>query len=113
MFGFCGSGVGGKGDGGVEMTIYLNIARDGIIKITQDNALGDREGDTDYLSKELNEGCTLEEAYAVVAANTSWKNGLFYCPPVDVEDGEQACDAAIDFSDSVYCGLKSLMEART
>lgn len=113
MFGFCGGGVGGKGDGGVEMTIYLNIARDGIIKITQDNALGDREGDTDYLSKELNEGCTLEEAYAVVAANTSWKNGLFYCPPVDVEDGEQACDAAIDFSDSVYCGLKSLMEART
>lgn len=95
------------------MTIYLNIARDGIIKITQDNALGDREGDTDYLSQELNEGCTLEEAYAVVAANTSWKNGLFYCPPVDVEDGEQACDAAIDFSDSVYCGLKSLMEART
>lgn len=95
------------------MTIYLNIARDGIIKITQDNALGDREGDMDYLSKELNEGCTLEEAYAVVAANTSWKNGLFYCPPVDVEDGEQACDAAIDFSDSVYCGLKSLMEART
>ena len=95
------------------MTIYLNIARDGIIKITQDNALGDREGDTDYLSKELNEGCTLEEAYAVVAANTSWKNGLFYCPPVDVEEGEQSCDAAIYFSDSVYCGLKSLMEART
>lgn len=90
------------------MTIYLNIARDGIIKITQDAALGD-----DYLSKEMDEGCTLEEVYAVVAANTSWKNGLFYFPPVDVEDGDRACDAAIDFSDLVYCGLKSLMEART
>ena len=90
------------------MTIYLNIARDGIIKITQDAALGD-----DYLSKEMDESCTLEEVYAVVAANTSWKNGLFYFPPVDVEDGDRACDAAIDFSDLVYCGLKSLMEART
>lgn len=95
------------------MTIYLNIARDGIIKITQDTALGNQEGDTDYLSKELNEGCTLEEAYAVVVANTSWKNGLFYFPPVDVEDGDRACDAAIDFSDLVHCSLKSLMEART
>ena len=98
------------------MTIYLNIARDGIIKITQDAALGNlgnQEGDTDYLSKELNEGCTLEEVYAVVAANTSWKNGLFYFPPVDVEDGDRACDAAIDFSDLVYCSLKSLMGART
>lgn len=36
------------------MTIYLNIARDGIIKVTQDAALGNQEGDTDYLSKELN-----------------------------------------------------------
>ena len=62
------------------MTIYLNIARDGIIKVTQDAALGNQEGDTYYLSKELNEGCTLEEVYAVVAANTSWKNGLFYFP---------------------------------
>ncbi|MBF1278063.1 MAG: hypothetical protein HXM87_06490 [Neisseria sp.] len=95
------------------MTIYLNIARDGIIKVTQDTALGNQEGDTDYLSKELNEGCTLEEVYAVVAANTSWRNGLFYFPPVDVEDGDQACDAAIDFSDLVYCSLKRLMEART
>ena len=94
------------------MTIYLNIARDGIIKVTQDAALGNQEGDTYCLSKELNEGCTLEEVYAVVAANTSWKNGLFYYPPVDVEDGDRACDAAIDFSDLVYCGLKSLMEAR-
>ena len=42
------------------MTIYLNIARDGIIKVTQDTALGNQEGDTDYLSKELNEGCTLD-----------------------------------------------------
>lgn len=48
------------------MTIYLNIARDGIIKVTQDTALGNQKGDTDYLSKELNEGCTLEEVYAVV-----------------------------------------------
>lgn len=95
------------------MTIYLNIARDGIVKVTQDAALGNQEGDTDYLSKELNEGCTLEEVYAVVAANTSWRNGLFYFPPVDVEDGDQACDAAIDFSDLVYCSLKSLMETRT
>ena len=95
------------------MIIYLNIARDGIIKITQDAVLGDQEGDTDYLSKELNEGCTLEEVYAVVTANTSWKNGLFYYPPVDVEDGDRAVDAAIDFCELVYCSLKSLMEART
>lgn len=95
------------------MTIYLNIARNGIIKITEDMALEEPEGETDYLSKELKEGCTIEEVYSVVAVNTVLKNGLFYCPPVDVEDGEQACDAAIDFSDSVYCGLKSLMEART
>lgn len=95
------------------MTIYLNIARDGIIKVTQDVALGNQEGDTDCLSKELNEGCTLEEVYAVVAANTSWKNGLFYYPPVDVEDGDRAVDAAIDFCELVYCSLKSLMEART
>ena len=95
------------------MIIYLNIARDGIIKITQDAALGNQESDTDYLSKELNEGCTLEEVYAVVAANTSWKNGLFYYPPVDVEDGDRACDAAINFCDLVYCSLKSLMETRT
>lgn len=88
------------------MTIYLNIARDGIIKITQDAALGNQEGDTDYLSKELNEGCTLEEAYAVVAANTSWKNGLFYFPPVDVEDGDRACDAAIDFPTWFTAALK-------
>ena len=95
------------------MIIYLNIARDGIIKITQDAALGNQESDTDHLSKELNEGCTLEEVYAVVAANTSWKNGLFYYPPVDVEDGDRACDAAINFCDLVYCSLKSLMETRT
>ena len=95
------------------MTIYLNIARDGYYQDYSGCCLGNQEGDTGvYLSKELNEGCTLEEVYAVVAANTSWKNGLFYFPPVDVEDGDRACDAAIDFRLG-YCSLKSLMEART
>lgn len=92
------------------MTVYLNIGRNGQIKITE-QPLGVENIGGQFLSAEMPEGCTIEQVYwaVFILPQVTWRNHLLYVSEIDVEDGDEACDEAIDFRNQVEEVLRSLL----